>query len=405
MLNRDEPRSASCIATSDEGVDCAMISFEDYDRVVSTNAFSDALKDEFEQRDKGTFSDAKLSDLEVLRELGFGSYGNVFLVRHSVTGRVCAVKEISIEKVQATNNGIYIERERSLILSLRHPFIVKVLGQFISPTHVYLALDAILGGELLPAINTNYDVISKSTSVRFYVAQVVEIFSYLHRSHIAYRDLKPENLLIGKDGYLTMIDFSVAKKTKGECFTLIGTPEYTAPEVYRMTGHSTSCDWWSLGVLMHELSVGEPPFQGNNTIEIMEAIAEYERLYPDSVYFRDEADDLNKITVASEKMVKGLLCPKPYNRLGSSSHNNIEDIMSHPFFNGFNWRSLRAKTMNPPFIPHIGSKYDGQNFDYENGDNNNQKESVETNYRSLGNDLEVDKDCLPKWAQNYVKKA
>ena len=61
--------------------------------------------------------------------------------------------------------------------------------------------------------------------------------------------------------------------------------------------------------------------------------------------------------------------------------------------------------MNPPFIPHIGSKYDGQNFDYENGDNNNQKESVETNYRSLGNDLEVDKDCLPKWAQNYVKKA
>ena len=268
LLNRDVPRSASCVAASD-GVECALISFANYDSIV-TEDLTRALKRDFEQRDQGTFSDAKLSELEILRDLGKGAFGKVYLVRHSVTGRVCAIKEVSIAKADTTKNGVYVARECVLLFDLRHPFMIHIFGTFLSPTHVYMAMDPILGGELLHAIYSNYDIVSKSASVRFYIGQIVDVLSYLHRLYIVYRDIKPENLLIGHDGYLTLIDFSVAKKTSSECFTLIGTPEYTAPEVFRMTGHSTACDWWSVGILMHELSVGEPPFQGDNVMEIME---------------------------------------------------------------------------------------------------------------------------------------
>ena len=168
-----------------------------------------------------------------------------------------------------------------------------------------------------------------------------------------------------------------------ETFTLCGTPEYTAPEVFRMIGHSTCCDWWSVGVLMHELSVGIPPFQGSHTMEIMESIAGYERLYPDSIYLRDTEDELNRITVASEKLIKAFLCPKPYARLGRESHSNSNAIRKHPFFNGFNWKSLRARTMNSPFTPSIASKYDGHNFnENENEEGRSRNNSCVSNASS-----------------------
>jgi serine/threonine protein kinase len=408
LLNRDVPRSASCFSASDDGVECALISFDAYDSVV-TQAVTDALKEDFAVKDTGTFSNARLSDLEVLRELGAGAYGKVYLVRHSVTGRVCAMKEVSISVADEANYGKYIEQECSLLRSFRHPFIIKVLGTLASQTCVYMALEARLGGELLHAIQSNYEIVSSSKSVRFYIGQVIEVLSYLHRFGIIYRDIKPENLLVGNDGYLTLVDFSVATKCRGETFTLCGTPEYTAPEVYRMTGHSTVSDWWSVGVLMHELSVGVTPFQGDTTLEIMQAIQRYERLYPDSIHLRDQEDDLNKITVASEKMMKSLLCPKAYDRLGRSSHHNSNDLRNHAFFNGFSWKSLRAKTLQPPFIPSVSSKYDGTNFDGDGGENSGSSGGgnggdggggrVE---RVLGQDRDVDLTRLPKWAKEFV---
>ena len=134
LLNRDVPRSASCVAASDDGVECALISFSNYDTIV-TEDLTQALKRDFEQRDQGTFSDAKLSELEILRDLGKGAFGKVYLVRHSVTGRVCAIKEVSIAKADTTKNGVYVARECTLLFDLRHPFMIHIFGTFLSPTH------------------------------------------------------------------------------------------------------------------------------------------------------------------------------------------------------------------------------------------------------------------------------
>ena len=140
-------------------------------------------------------------------------------------------------------------------------------------------------------------------------------------------------------------------------------------------------------------------------VVIVAGIAGNERLYPDSIYLRDDDDDLNRITIASEKMIKEFLCPKAYSRLGKSSHTNSNDILSHPFFNGFNWKSLRGKTMNAPFKPSISSKYDGHNF-VEKISTNEEAEQHEhekgTETKVLGQDFKVNKENMPKWVQAFM---
>lgn len=108
----------------------------------------------------------------------------------------------------------------------------------------------------------------------FYTTEIVLALDYLHQKKIAYRDLKPENLLIASDGHLKITDFGFAKKIQDghRTYTLCGTPEYLAPEVIMNQGHNYGVDWWSLGVLLFEMLAGYPPFYDNNTYEIYRKI-------------------------------------------------------------------------------------------------------------------------------------
>lgn len=95
---------------------------------------------------------------------------------------------------------------------------------------------------------------------RFFASQVISIFEHLHSKDIIYRDLKPENLLLDQTGYLKITDFGFAKIVSFKTYTLCGTPEYIAPEVLLNKGHGKGVDWWTLGILMYEMMVGDPPF-------------------------------------------------------------------------------------------------------------------------------------------------
>lgn len=106
----------------------------------------------------------------------------------------------------------------------------------------------------------------------FYTTEILLALEYLHERDIAYRDLKPENLLIASDGHLKITDFGFAKKITDRSFTLCGTPEYLAPELIMSTGHNKGVDWWALGVLIFEMLAGYPPFYDTNTYEIYKKI-------------------------------------------------------------------------------------------------------------------------------------
>lgn len=308
--------------------------------------------DEKDRKDLLEFSDLQRIDL-----LGVGTYGQVLLVSHRVTGQTYALKCMSKSRIKETDQKVHVENERKILSMIHHPFVVNLVQTFASPDHVFALMEAVLGGELFAYLRSVGRL--KAKDARFYMAQITFVFEYLHSLNIVYRDLKPENLLITSTGYVKMADFGLAKiVAPGEStYTLCGTPAYAAIEVYQLKGHSKPVDWWGLGVLGHELISGATPFDGD-AAGIFDAMQRYQRAYPNIRLPRKLEG-----TTAGDLVLK-LLHPNPYKRLGSSGgdKSGARAVKAEPFFEDFNWNAMIKMKMEPPYVPKISGGYDSRNF-------------------------------------------
>lgn len=169
----------------------------------------------------------------------------------------------------------HVRHERAILAEVAgHPFITTLQASFSDRESLYMLLDYVPGGELFSYLRKfrRFD----EPTARFYAAEIVLVLEFLHEEQggVAYRDLKPENLLLDAEGHIKLVDFGFAKRlgNKGdrpvETYTLCGTPEYLAPEVIQNKGHTAAVDWWALGILIYEFLTGYPPFWHQNPIEI-----------------------------------------------------------------------------------------------------------------------------------------
>jgi len=135
-----------------------------------------------------------------------------------------------------------------------NPFIVNLIESFQDKLNLYLVFDFVQGGEIFRLLRK--ENLFPNDVALFYIAEITLALEYLHQRKIAYRDLKPENLLIGSDGHLKITDFGFAKQIGDRSYTLCGTPGYLAPEIIMGQGHNQGVDWWALGILLYEMLSG-----------------------------------------------------------------------------------------------------------------------------------------------------
>ena len=214
----------------------------------------------------------QLSDLIFCKSLGKGSYGNVSLVKNIKNNYFYAIKNISNKQILYCKLHKNIQLERAILLQINHPFIVKLVKTLKDKNYLYYLMDYIRGKALFDALN-EVGLLSKFQT-QFYLGSIMFAVKYLHDRKFIYRDIKPENIMVLPNGYIKLIDFGTAKAIKDKTNSIIGTPQYMAPEVIMGDYYSFEIDYWSIGVCLYELYCGNIPFgeNANEPLEIYVAI-------------------------------------------------------------------------------------------------------------------------------------
>ncbi|XP_055289531.1 ribosomal protein S6 kinase alpha-2 isoform X5 [Moschus berezovskii] len=304
---------------------------------------------------KAGFEKADPSQFELLKVLGQGSYGKVFLVRKvkgSDAGQLYAMKVLKKATLKVRDR-VRSKMERDILAEVNHPFIVKLHYAFQTEGKLYLILDFLRGGDLFTRLSK--EVMFTEEDVKFYLAELALALDHLHGLGIIYRDLKPENILLDEEGHIKITDFGLSKEAidhDKRAYSFCGTIEYMAPEVVNRRGHTQSADWWSFGVLMFEMLTGSLPFQGKDRKETMALILKAKLGMPQF------------LSVEAQSLLRALFKRNPCNRLGAGL-DGVEEIKRHPFFVTIDWNKLYRKEIKPPFKPAVGRPEDTFHFDPE----------------------------------------
>jgi serine/threonine protein kinase len=161
-------------------------------------------------------------------------------------------------------------------------------------------------------------------------------------------------VLLDGSGYAKLCDFGFAKKVAkggegiGRAWTKCGTDEYAPPEVLSGRGRSSAADWWALGILLHEIFAGRPPFEGNTAEDVFRVISEYcaggsaaeQRLRQNVVHLRG-----SPISQVGLDFLMALLRPRESDRLGSGGFLSVR---THPWFDGVSWEGMLRREVDPP---------------------------------------------------------
>ncbi|CCW61710.1 unnamed protein product [Phytomonas sp. EM1] len=284
-----------------------------------------------------------LDHFERITILGKGAYGSVCRVRRIDTGEEYAMKIMNKELIDFKN----VSLERFIMEKMDHPFVVKLRYAFQTDNYLYIVMDLLGGGELF------YHLCNCGTfdeeHAKFYAAEIGLAIGYLHSNNIIYRDLKPENVVLDKDGHSCLTDFGLAKaniSANATTNTYCGTAEYQAPEILLGEEHGHAVDWWSLGIMLYEMLYGLPPFYNEN-----------ENIMHENILTQELSFDCFNISISpeAEDLLTRLLDRDPAKRL-----QDLEEFKRHPFFKNIDFALLYKRSIPAPFIPDPNTE---NNFD------------------------------------------
>ncbi|ESN96135.1 hypothetical protein HELRODRAFT_67947, partial [Helobdella robusta] len=288
-----------------------------------------------------------------LSVLGRGSFGKVMLAQLKTNdSQLYAVKVLKKEVIlQDDDVESTMSERRVLELSNNHPFLVHLFFTFQSPSHVFFVMEFVNGGDLMFHIQKSSYFDHERAC--FYTAEIVSALQFLHCHGIVYRDLKLDNIMLDKEGHIKVTDFGMCKEgvTGGQtCTTFCGTPDYIAPEIINGLKYTRAVDFWSLGVLVYEMLIGQSPFQGDDEEDLYYSICNRKPFIPRHLK-QDASSFITQLLERNSEL-----------RLGMSNCPH-GPIRCHPFFISINWDKLEKRELKPTFVPTVKSAKDLGNFD------------------------------------------
>ncbi|XP_071990386.1 serine/threonine-protein kinase LATS2 isoform X2 [Engystomops pustulosus] len=333
-----------------------------------------------------------------IKTLGIGAFGEVCLASKVDTKQLYAMKTLRKKDVLNRNQVAHVKAERDILAEADNEWVVKLYYSFQDKDNLYFVMEYIPGGDMMSLL-IRMEVFPEQLA-RFYIAELTLAIESVHKMGFIHRDIKPDNILIDLDGHIKLTDFGLctgfrwthnskyyqngnhirqdsmepselwddvsncrcgdrlktleqrAKRQHHRCLahSLVGTPNYIAPEVLLRKGYTQLCDWWSVGVILFEMLVGQPPFLAPNPTETQLKVINWENTLhiPSQIKLSPEATDLiTKLCCAAE------------NRLG---RNGADEIKAHPFFKSIDFTS-DIRRQPAPYVPKISHPMDTSNFD------------------------------------------
>lgn len=323
------------------------------------------------------------SDFSPLKVIGKGAFGEVRLVQKIDNGHIYAMKILRKKDMLLKEQVAHVRAERDILAEADHQWVVKMFYSFQDSRNLYLVMEFLPGGDMMTLL-IKKDTFSEEMT-QFYVAETASAIGYIHKLGFIHRDIKPDNLLLDSKGHIKLSDFGLCtglkkahtteyyreitninptsdisnpvdskrraetwkKKRRELAYSTVGTPDYIAPEVFLQRGYSSSCDWWSLGVIMFEMLIGYPPFCSEDAQITYRKVMQWR----DTLIFPPEVP----ISNVSRDLINKFCCD------AENRYSNLTDIKLHPFFKGVDWEHIRDRPA--PYQPTIRSIDDTSNFD------------------------------------------
>ncbi|XP_024017183.1 serine/threonine-protein kinase 38-like isoform X1 [Morus notabilis] len=338
-----------------------------------------------------------VDDFDLLTIIGRGAFGEVRLCREKKSGNIYAMKKLKKSEMLSRGQVEHVRAERNLLAEVGSHCIVKLYYSFQDAEYLYLIMEYLPGGDVMTLLIREETL--TETVARFYIAQSVLAIESIHKHNYIHRDIKPDNLLLDKNGHMKLSDFGLCKPldcshlspiqenevlddenlsettdaegfpdtTSGRrwkspmeqlkhwqinrrklAYSTVGTPDYIAPEVLMKKGYGIECDWWSLGAIMYEMLVGYPPFYSDDPVTTCRKIVHWRN----HLKFPEEA----RLSAEAKDLISRLLCDVEH-RLGIAGAYQIK---AHPWFKDIIWDKLYD--VEAAFKPEVNGELDTQNF-------------------------------------------
>ena len=274
--------------------------------------------------DRAMMKGATFRDFIILRELGRGLCGTVYLAKYRLTDQLVAFKVMRKQKLIDVGEMRHAVLERRTHEEINDgPFIDKLLHAYQDRWALFLVLEYAPCGDLFQAMN--YHGLPTLHDAKMYATQCALAIDYMHQCGYVYRDLKPENILLDTNGCVRLADFGMAKKLVGNerAYTICGTAQYMSPEVFNHNGCRFEADFWALGILIYELCSGGTPFGADKDSR--------QELYRRLMQHRNDTMTFPAwFDIETASIVRALLHEDETKRLGHVG--GISAVLTHPWF-------------------------------------------------------------------------